>query len=190
MPMCARRSPSDARPMIESNNNNHDVLPSGEPLRTIGAAFDGSPESRAALQWAADLAERSDASVRILSVHEPLVSPVPGFHGIPMVAEDQALRDHLGRQLEAAASDLRHRGVAVETSLVTGDAVRVLVQESSELDVLVMGSRGYGRTRALLAGSVSRALVKRAACPVVVLPPGVAPETVDRETTAEHAVPR
>jgi nucleotide-binding universal stress UspA family protein len=42
--------------------------------------------------------------------------------------------------------------------------------ESETLDVLVTGSRGYGAVRAVLLGSVSRALVRGAACPVVVSP--------------------
>jgi|tagenome__1003787_1003787.scaffolds.fasta_scaffold20919300_3 nucleotide-binding universal stress UspA family protein len=153
------------------------IAPSGysrsvRPVRTIASAFDGSPESREALKWAAELAARSGSSVRIVAVHEPPVSVDPAFHGIPMVARDEALREHLGRQLEAAALDLRRAGLDVEASLGTGQAVTVLEEASHDFDLLVMGSRGYGPHRAVLLGSVSGAVVRRAACPVVVLPRG------------------
>jgi nucleotide-binding universal stress UspA family protein len=141
-----------------------------QSLRAIGVAFDGSPESRAALDWAAGLAARSDGRVRILGVHEPLISPYPAFQTAPLLAQNETARDHLARQLEAAAIDLRHAGVGVDASLLTGDAAAVLAEESGDLDVLVTGSRGYGPSRAVLLGSVSRAVVQRAASPVIVLP--------------------
>jgi nucleotide-binding universal stress UspA family protein len=45
-----------------------------------------------------------------------------------------------------------------------------LIAHSSELDLLVAGSRGYGPVRSVLVGSVSRALVRDASCPIVVAP--------------------
>jgi nucleotide-binding universal stress UspA family protein len=165
------------------------IAPSGysqsvTPVRTIACAFDGSPESRAALEWARDLAERSASRVRILAVHEPPVTVAMAFDTIPMVAQDEALREHLGRQLEGAASDLRRAGVDVDASLVIGQAETVLEEASSDVDVLVMGSRGYGPHRAVLLGSVSNAVVRRAACPVVVLPRAADVDPAERlETT-------
>ena len=38
------------------------------------------------------------------------------------------------------------------------------------LDVLVMGSRGYGPLHAVLVGGVAGRVVRDAACPVIVLP--------------------
>jgi nucleotide-binding universal stress UspA family protein len=153
------------------------VAPSGyadetRSIATIGCAFDGSPEARAALDWAAAMAGRSGGRVRILAVHEPLASPTPAFQGVPTIAQDEAARDDLSRQTKAAALDLRRAEVGVDASLLTGRAVPVLEEQSSELDLLVTGSRGYGPARAVLLGSVSGALVRRAACPVVVVPRG------------------
>lgn len=146
-------------------------------IGTIGCAYDGSPASRAALAWSASMAKRSGSRVRILTVHEPLASAVPAFHGIPMVAENSATREHLARRLRAAADDLRRAGVRVDASLLTGRAAAVLRESSSELDLIVIGSRGRGPTRAALLGSVSRALVRHAACPVVVVPDDGAAES-------------
>jgi Universal stress protein family len=46
------------------------------------------------------------------------------------------------------------------------------VAASEQLDLLVMGSRAYGPARAVMLGGVSRQVVVRAACPVLVLPRG------------------
>ncbi len=40
---------------------------------------------------------------------------------------------------------------------------------------MIMGSRGYGPLRAALLGGVSHALVRKAACPVIILPRGSKP---------------
>ena len=93
---------------------------------------------------------------------------------------NEALRHELlEKTLEAVASlapglDARHR-------LLDGDAAAQLARCSSELDLLVLGSRGYGPLRTVLLGSVSRTLVRTSRCPVVVLPRGAevpwSPET-------------
>ena len=48
---------------------------------------------------------------------------------------------------------------------------------SEQVDLLVMGSRGLGPKRAVVLGSVSRKVVDRAACPVLVLPRGASAKT-------------
>ena len=54
------------------------------------------------------------------------------------------------------------------------DAGEVLLRISDHVDLMVSGSRGYGPVRSVLLGSVSRRLVDDAACPVLVVPRGVA----------------
>jgi nucleotide-binding universal stress UspA family protein len=44
------------------------------------------------------------------------------------------------------------------------------VKASERLDLLVLGSRGYGPLGAVVLGSVSNALVRTANCPIVVVP--------------------
>ena len=50
--------------------------------------------------------------------------------------------------------------------------VIALEQFSNDVDLLVCGSRGYGPLGSVLLGGVSRRLVHRAACPVIVVPRG------------------
>jgi hypothetical protein len=40
------------------------------------------------------------------------------------------------------------------------------------LDVMVVGSRGYGPLKAVLLGGVSGQVIRSAACPVIVVPRG------------------
>jgi nucleotide-binding universal stress UspA family protein len=86
---------------------------------------------------------------------------------------DDALRDGLEQRMRAAlaahAADSEVSGRVLE-----GNAATELAAASAELDLLVLGSRGYGSVRSPLLGSVSRALVRSGACPVVVVPAGSA----------------
>jgi nucleotide-binding universal stress UspA family protein len=62
------------------------------------------------------------------------------------------------------------RGEAVR---LAGDAADQLIARSEGTDLMVIGSRGYGPLRAVLAGGVSGRVARDAHCPVIVVPRGV-----------------
>ncbi len=76
------------------------------------------------------------------------------------------------RHLAETAAELPG-DVPVEPVVVVGAPERMLAEESEHVDLIVVGSRGYGPHRAVLLGSVSGRLVREAACPVIVVPRGV-----------------
>ncbi|MGH2973909.1 MAG: universal stress protein [Solirubrobacterales bacterium] len=53
-----------------------------------------------------------------------------------------------------------------------GPPAEVLVEHSQQLDLLVLGSRGYGPVKSVLLGSVSSHVLRNAQCPVLVAPRG------------------
>jgi nucleotide-binding universal stress UspA family protein len=75
------------------------------------------------------------------------------------------------KELDAAVASLP-TDVAIESLFSMGTAGIELVNESESVDLMVVGSRGYGPRAAVMLGSVSHALIRKAACPVVVLPRG------------------
>lgn len=95
---------------------------------------------------------------------------------IPMPAVD--FPGHLEAEHEAASADFdaaiadavgAEPAIGIERRLVEGDAGEVLVAESAGADLVVVGSHGRTGIKAALLGSVSRHVVDRAACPVVVV---------------------
>jgi nucleotide-binding universal stress UspA family protein len=136
----------------------------------IGCAFDGSAEAAVALQCATQLAGRLAAHVQIIGVHQPLsfgnVS-VSGPFGYQ--AANDALRVSLNNALDEARLGVDPSAEAT-TLLLDGPVAATLIAHSARLDLLVTGSRGYGPVRRVFAGSVSRALVREASCPVIVVP--------------------
>lgn len=72
---------------------------------------------------------------------------------------------------ENTAAALLRRWPDVRVRLVEGPAVGAIVQRAKTVraDVVVLGWRGHGAIRRLLAGSVSRGVVRHAPCPVLVV---------------------
>jgi len=60
----------------------------------------------------------------------------------------------------------------VEGRFLDGPAELVLRDQSSDLDLLVAGSRGYGPQAAVLLGSTTAPLMHEAASPVLLTPRG------------------
>ena len=63
-------------------------------------------------------------------------------------------------------------GVPTEPLLLHGDPAETLAEATSDLDLLVLGSRGYGPVKGTLLGSVSARVMAAASCPVLVVPRG------------------
>lgn len=148
-----------------------------KPMRVIGVGFDGSPESHVALDQAAELARAAGATLRVIAVVEPFV-PSPLGLTAPEVAsldpgEDPDVRRRLilSSRLDAALESLPE-DVEAAGSLLFGAAVEQLADQTQELDLLVLGSRGYGPLRRVLLGDVSARLMRCASCPVLVVPRG------------------
>jgi len=134
-----------------------------EPVSTIGVAYNGSPASDRGLSAAIALARRLGAALRVVSVGTRL-GPLGSLMDDPAEARARTeLRLHRG--LDQVPSDVACEGVALE-----GDAPAELAAQSRSLDLLVVGSRGYGPVRGALLGNVSSELIRRAECPVLVVP--------------------
>ena len=142
------------------------------PLATVGVAFDGSAESHQALAGARRLARRAGATLRIITVVEPLAfDAVPVSTIEPSISASRLLEQELRGVHDTAAAESREL-VEVDGVVVEGDPADVLLEHSRQLDLLVAGSRGYGPLGAVLLGSTTRKLMRGAACPLIVVPRG------------------
>lgn len=134
----------------------------------IGVGVDGGPESLAALAWARDAAEVLGAGVHVLCAAEPPMAFTPGVsYGINWATIAPARAAYAERQLDAALDLLDPQATGEIAVGLARDELRRL---SERVDLLVLGSRGFGPVRRTLLGSTSDHLVHEAACPVVVVP--------------------
>src|ERR1039457_3515821 len=130
-------------------------------IAKIGVGYDGSPESEAALAFARELAALHGAAVTALTVVEP--SPYAGL--IRAVA-----RGYTPEKALAEAKDDLAALDGVDGELASGLAGEELAAFGAHLDLLIVGSRGYGPIRRLMLGSTSAHLASNARCPLLVLP--------------------
>lgn len=140
-------------------------------LAVIGVGFDGAPESRRAAGWAADVAGRAGASLRLLAVAGPIAfgSTPADIWGTQTAGQALAkqLRGETERLAEGLSADLD-----VEPQIYRGAPAKKLVEVSRKLDLLVLGARGYGPVKSVLLGSVSSYVLRNAHCPVLVVSRG------------------
>jgi nucleotide-binding universal stress UspA family protein len=128
-------------------------------IHEIGVGYDGSPESEHAFSAARMLAGASGAR---LSALEAVSLPSDAFLGPGAVDNTprSVLEDARGRI--AALGD-------VEPRAAYGQPAEELALYSASLDLLIVGSRGYGPIGRLIHGSTSQQLAHSARCPLLVL---------------------
>ena len=145
-----------------------------DAMREIGVGYDGSPESEHALSVARMLASASGAK---LSALETVSLPSDAFLGPGAVdnTPQGILEDARGRI--AALGD-------VEPHAEYGQPAEELALYSASLDLLIVGSRGYGPIGRLIHGSTSQQLAHSARCPLLVLTRTARPSATDE--AAEH----
>lgn len=124
---------------------------------TALAAVDGSPESEAALNDAAELLVGHDVQFVLLAVLDPDIADHDP--GAPRASEAD-LREH--------AATLQLGGLPPLIEIASGDPARVILERASrpDIDVLVLGRRGKGLTTRIL-GSVADQVVRRSPTPVM-----------------------
>ena len=79
----------------------------------------------------------------------------------------EALRREYQQRLDEAMSALGSE-ISADGGLAEGDPAAILAERGSRLDLLVIGSRGYGAIRSALLGGVSAQVIRSAPCPVLV----------------------
>jgi nucleotide-binding universal stress UspA family protein/quercetin dioxygenase-like cupin family protein len=144
---------------------------------------DFSENARYAFQSACALARDSHATLLVLHVMMPSVSPVLG-RPLPDPSRSAESQESVASLPWPQASDPRTK---VEHRVAEGDAAEEILRlaESLHCDLIVMGTHGRTGLGRLLTGSVAEEVLRKASCPVLVVktPP---PTTHDgeRETTA------
>jgi nucleotide-binding universal stress UspA family protein len=142
-------------------------------LDLIGVAFDGSAEARDALELGCALARAAGGILRVISVFEPATFGAVATGRTGGASVNSLLRSGLRKAFDEAVAE-RPDSPSVEGRFLDGSAHDLLAAESAELDLLVTGSRRYGPRAAVLLGGTTHALMRRARCPVLIVPRGPA----------------
>lgn len=132
------------------------------PLASIGVGYDASPESEQALKVAREISRERRSLMKAMEV---VSIPTYAFTGGTAPAIGQSIEEML-TDAEAELASLTD----VEGKAVFGLPGEELARFGEEVDLLIVGSRGYGPMKRLMLGSTANYLQRHAHCSLLVLP--------------------
>lgn len=122
----------------------------------IVVGVSGSPDSLRALRWAVDFARFRQVTVEALTVFSSRVHEEEAKAGASTILAD-------------SVAQVNTAGVQVAAVALEGDPVEVLLAQAKGADMLVVGTRGLGRFREALTGSVTHSCAEHSTAPVTIV---------------------
>jgi nucleotide-binding universal stress UspA family protein len=141
----------------------------GLSIKHILVPTDFSSTSQAALEMAAELARRFDASLTLFHVHQvPSYLYPDGMMPVPSRLM-QDLEASVVAELTRLAERLQRDGYRVDFRHTIGAPAGEICFAAEELgvDLIVMGTHGRSGLSHMLLGSVAEKVVQKAHCPVL-----------------------
>lgn len=147
-------------------------------MKTILVPLDFSDATDLVVTKAAEIARQFSAKIVLLHIVEPVATYVPVGATMDVVAAtpppiniDENI-DAFEKRLASLAHPLQTSGLEVEVSAFVGLAVDDILEQANKrnADFILLGSHGRGALYHLFSGSVVTGVLKRATCPVIVIP--------------------
>ena len=145
-------------------------------IQHIVCPVDFSEPSRHAIDHAVMLARWYAASITVLHVYLSVPAAatelVRGGAG-PGPLLDEYWRVHVRAELDKIIAPAIADGISCDSIAESGSIVDSILETADELEgsVIVMGTHGVGGLQHLILGSVTEKVLRKAACPVMIIPP-------------------
>lgn len=149
-------------------------------MKKILVPTDFSGFANNALEVAADIALKTNASIMLLHANEKMVTatPLAEYYLYDKAIEDEYLdmvNESLKKTLTEIADNDKFARVKIETAVIGGPMVSVIeeVVKDHAIDLVVMGTRGASGMEEFFIGSNTEKVIRRAKCPVLAVPKSV-----------------
>ena len=149
-------------------------------MKKILVPTDFSGFANNALEVAADIALKTNASIMLLHANEKMVTatPLAEYYLYDKAIEDEYLdmvNESLKKTLAEIADNDKFARVKIETAVIGGPMVSVIeeVVKDHAIDLIVMGTRGASGMEEFFIGSNTEKVIRRAPCPVLAVPKAV-----------------
>ena len=139
-------------------------------FKKILVPTDGSDNSKQAFAIAVQMAQQFHSEIELL--HVSFTPEALGYVLSTGVAVVQEQFDINGEQsLLSTLNSIDTGNVQIRKKQLPGHPASVILQEITEakIDLVIMGSRGYGPISGSLLGSVSQRVLHNAHCPVLII---------------------
>ena len=144
--------------------------------KKILVAYDGSADSKEALNWAIDLSLLSGSRVIAAHVVEPdVMHRSSAMHqtgyGVTLFERIVEIQKMAEQQMANVVEIGNQQGIQIKTELLYGNISASIIDyaQKNEVDMIVSGTKGHGFFEQLLMGSVARNLVSLSTVPVLLV---------------------
>jgi len=153
-------------------------------MKTMLVPIDFSDITPTVVRTAGDWAVASGHRVHLFHVlpeDTDLVGYESGLQILPYVPPPESSEEK--RLMQTFRDELVARGLEVTTRIVQGSAVLDIIDEAVavDADVIVLGSHRHGVLHHLFLGSVSAGVLRRAPCPVMVVPAPLSAKATEQQ---------
>ncbi|GGO69253.1 universal stress protein [Nonomuraea cavernae] len=134
----------------------------------VVAAYDGSDDADAALEYA--LKQAAAIGARVLVVYAeryPSLGPQGAGYGPLLAGAFADMKTEIRQRLVPWRE--KYPGVEIVESIVEGHPVPILAAASRTADLIVIGPHGLGGFASAVLGSVTHGVIHRVHCPVAVI---------------------
>lgn len=131
---------------------------------------DGSDNSYRALEAALVLSEKLGSNISVVNVMEQV--PITHIESEKLLSELLEAYKKENQEVLSKCSDIaRQKGIAIKTVLLQGNPAPVILDYSKKenFDLVIMGSRGMGKFKELIIGSVSSKIVHHSPCAIMII---------------------
>ena len=149
-------------------------------MKKILVPTDFSGFAQTALEVAADIALKTNASITLLHANEKVVmaTPMAEYYLYDKAIEEEYL-DMVNEGLKKTLSEIADNGkfarVKIETAVIGGGMAGVIEEfvKDHAIDLIVMGTRGISGMEEFFIGSNTEKVIRRTKCPVLAVPGAV-----------------
>lgn len=131
---------------------------------------DGSDNSYRALEAALLLSEKLGSSITVVNVMEQV--PITHIESEKLLSELlEAYKKENQEILSKCSNIATEKGLSIKTLLLQGNPASVILDYSKKekFDLVIMGSRGMGKFKQLILGSVSSKIVHHSPCAILLI---------------------
>jgi nucleotide-binding universal stress UspA family protein len=131
---------------------------------------DGSDNSYRALEAALVLSEKLGSNISVINVMEQV--PITHIESEKLLSELLEAYKKENQEILSKCSDIAsQKGIAIKTVLLQGNPAPVILDYSKKenFDLVIMGSRGMGKFKELIIGSVSSKIVHHSPCAIMII---------------------
>ncbi|MHB8547225.1 MAG: universal stress protein [Nitrosotalea sp.] len=140
-------------------------------INHIMVPYDKSESASHAFEYAVDLAEKYSSSISIITCVS-IQAPTDLYFGTAYIETARLLKEDAVKSTLVLESQLKKLKIVYKIEVLEVRSITdslVSYAESHSVDLIVMGSRGFGGFKKLLLGSVASGVSQHSKCPVLIV---------------------